>query len=67
MASKKTYNIYGTEYTCYFYNNGYDDEGVTVFREADSNFLFKFNERVSEKEVVFLLKGHELALSPQNN
>lgn len=67
MASKKTYNIYGTEYTCYFYNNGYDDEGVTVFREADSNFLFKFNERVNHKEVVFLLKGHELALSPQNN
>ena len=33
MASKKTYNIYGTDYTCYFYNNGYDDEGVTVFRD----------------------------------
>ena len=67
MASKKTYNIYGTDYPCYFYNNGYDDEGVTVFREADTNFLFKFNERVNEKEVVFLLKGYELALSPQSN
>ena len=67
MASKKTYNIHGTYYTCYFYNNGYDDEGVTIFREGDANFLFKFNERINEKEVVFLLKGYELALSPQNN
>ena len=66
MTNKKTYNIYGTEYTCYFWNNGYDDEGVTVFREADSDFLFKFNERINEKETVFLLKGYELALSPQN-
>jgi hypothetical protein len=66
MANKKTYNIYGTDYTCYFWNNGYNDEGVTVFRESDADFLFKFDERVNEKETVFLLKGYELALSPQN-
>ena len=67
MASKKTYNSYGTEYTCYFYNNGYDDEGVTVFREADRDMILKFNERINDREVVFLLKGYELALSPQSN
>ena len=64
MANKKTYNIYGTDYTCYFYNNGYD-QGVTVFREADRDMLFKFDEDISVEEAVFLLKGYELALSPQ--
>ena len=65
MTNKKTYSIYGTDYTCYFYNNGYD-QGVTVFREADKDMLFKFDEDISVKEAVFLLKGYELALSPQN-
>tara|TARA_R100000656_G_scaffold124486_1_gene102756 strand:- start:89 stop:289 length:201 start_codon:yes stop_codon:yes gene_type:complete len=65
MSSKKTYNIYGTEYTCYFYNNGYD-QGVTVFRETDRDMLFKFDESITMEEAVFLLKGYELALSPQN-
>ena len=67
MTSKKTYHIYGTYYTCYFYNNGYDDEGVTVFREPEKDMILKFNERINEQQVVFLLKGYELALSPQNN
>jgi hypothetical protein len=64
MPNKKTYNIYGTDYTCYFYDNGYD-KGVTVFREADRDMLFKFDEDISVEEAVFLLKGYELALSPQ--
>jgi hypothetical protein len=64
MTNKKTYDIYGTDYTCYFYNNGYD-QGVTVFREADKDMLFKFDEDISVEEAVFLLKGYELALSPQ--
>jgi len=65
MTNKKTYNIYGTDYTCYFYDNGYD-KGVTVFREADRDMLFKFDEDINMKETLFLLKGYELALSPQD-
>jgi len=59
MANKKTYNIYGTDYTCYFYNNGYD-QGVSVFTEHSKDALFKFNEQVSDSQVHLLLKGYHI-------
>jgi hypothetical protein len=52
----RSYEIYGREYDCYFYNNG-DDEGVSVFND-EGKFLFKFDEKISEAQAVVLLKGY---------
>ena len=60
----KTYEINGEIYDCYFYNNGGGDEGVVVFN-TKGELLFKFDERISGKEVVFLLKGYSLSKSTQ--
>jgi len=32
MNTRRTYDINGNAYTCYFYDNGYD-KGVSVFNE----------------------------------
>ena len=55
----KKYEIDNIIYDCYFYNNGGGDEGVVVFNNQ-GELLFKFNERVDGKEIVFLLKGYSL-------
>ena len=54
--SSRSFEIYGRVYDCYFYNNGYD-EGVSVFNDT-GKFLFKFDEKISEAQVVVLLKGY---------
>lgn len=56
---KRVYTIYGTEYFCYFYNNGYD-YGVNVFAENEKEVLFRFEEKVNDKEIAFLLKGYHI-------
>ena len=58
-TSKKTYDIYGTAYTCYVVDNGYDSL-VSVFDDAEK-LLFKFEEKISNSELQFLLKGYALA------
>ena len=56
---KRVYMVYGTEYFCYFYNNGYDT-GVNVFCDDKKEALFRFEENLDDKEIVFLLKGYHL-------
>ena len=56
---KRVYMVYGTEYFCYFYDNGYDT-GVNVFSENEKEVLFRFDENLNDKEIVFLLKGYHL-------
>ena len=58
-TTKKTFDVYGTSYTCYFYNNGYD-QVVSVLSEDISEVLFKFNEQINESQVHFLLKGYHI-------
>ncbi len=60
----KTYEINGRVYDCYFYNNGGGDEGVTVFN-PQGDLLFKFDEKINGREIVFLLKGYSLQRSTQ--
>ena len=59
MNTRRTYDINGNAYTCYFYDNGYD-KGVSVFNEDVRDPLVTFDEAVNEKEIIFLLKGYEL-------
>ena len=54
----KSYEIYGKRYDCYFYDTGCE-QGVTVFN-AKGNILFKFNERINEDQIVYLLKGYRI-------
>ena len=61
MNTRRTYDINGNAYTCYFYDNGYD-KGVSVFNEDIIDPLFTFDEAVNEKEIIFLLKGYELGV-----
>ena len=61
MNTRRTYDINGNGYTCYFYDNGYD-KGVSAFNEAIRDPLFTFDEAVNEKEIIFLLKGYELGV-----
>ena len=61
MNTRRTYDINGNAFTCYFYDNGYD-KGVSVFNEAIRDPLFTFDEAVNEKEIIFLLKGYELGV-----
>ena len=61
MNTRRTYDINGNAYTCYFYDNGYD-KGVSFFNEAIRDPLFTFDEEVNEKEIIFLLKGYELGV-----
>ena len=61
MNNRRTYDINGNAYTCYFYDNGYD-KGVSVFNEDIRDPLFTFDEEVNEKEIIFLLKGYELGV-----
>ena len=56
---KRVYTVYGTEYFCYFYNNGYDT-GVNVFCEQEEESLFRFDENINEKQIIFLLKGYHI-------
>ena len=56
---KRVYIVYGTEYFCYFYNNGYDT-GVNVFCDDEKEALFRFEENLNDEEVIFLLKGYHL-------
>ena len=56
---KRVYIVYGTEYFCYFYNNGYDT-GVNVFCDDEKEALFRFEEILNDKELIFLLKGYHL-------
>ena len=61
MNTRRTYDINGNAYTCYFYDNGYD-KGVSVLNEDLRAPLFNFDEAVNEKEIIFLLKGYELGV-----
>ena len=51
MNTRRTYDINGNDYTCYFYDNGYD-KGVSVFNEDIRDPLFTFDEAVNEKEII---------------
>ena len=57
--NRRSYDINGTIYICYFYDNGYD-KGVSVFQDQVKDVLFTFDEPINEKEIVFLLKGYKL-------
>lgn len=57
-TTKKVYDIFGSLYSCYFYDNGYD-QGVTIFGE-DGEMAFKFNEPIDESRIHLLLKGYHI-------
>ena len=55
---KRSYDIEGNIYTCYFYSNGYD-KWISVF-DSNDKMLFKFDEPIEDRQVVVLLKGYAI-------
>ena len=65
QTTKKVYDIFGSLYSCYFYNNGYD-QGVTIFTER-GDMAFKFDEPVKESQIHLLLKGYHIGSKRNSN